>query len=91
MKRKCLRKKCDVQFEPNKPKQLFCSAKCRVYHSREKVVEVVESAPKPKPKVKKQKEAPKQVADKKEENKSGEDYVKALLAEIELSKQLKSE
>ena len=36
MKRKCLRKSCEVQFEPNKPKQLFCSAKCRVYHSRDK-------------------------------------------------------
>lgn len=33
--KKCLRKKCQKEFEPNKPKQVFCSAKCRVYFSRE--------------------------------------------------------
>lgn len=33
--KKCLRKKCQQEFEPNKPKQVFCSAKCRVYYSRE--------------------------------------------------------
>lgn len=35
MKRKCLRNSCQIEFEPNKPKQVFCSAKCRVYYSRE--------------------------------------------------------
>jgi hypothetical protein len=34
--KKCLREKCPNEFEPNKPKQVFCSAKCRVYYSREK-------------------------------------------------------
>lgn len=33
--KKCLRQKCQKEFEPNKPKQVFCSAKCRVYFSRE--------------------------------------------------------
>ncbi len=33
--KKCLRKKCQKDFEPNKPKQVFCSDKCRVYNSRE--------------------------------------------------------
>ena len=33
--KKCLREKCTVYFEPNKPKQVFCSDKCRVYYSRE--------------------------------------------------------
>jgi len=42
MERKCLRKSCEVLFEPNKPKQLFCSAKCRVYHSRDKKKEIPE-------------------------------------------------
>jgi hypothetical protein len=31
----CLRKKCQREFEPKKPKQVFCSPKCRVYHRRE--------------------------------------------------------
>ncbi len=34
--KKCLRLKCQKEFEPNKPKQVFCSDKCRVYFSREK-------------------------------------------------------
>lgn len=33
--KKCTRQKCQKEFEPNKPKQKFCSDKCRVYHSRE--------------------------------------------------------
>lgn len=36
--KKCLRQKCQKDFEPNKPKQVFCSAKCRVYYSREEKV-----------------------------------------------------
>ncbi|MEO7584888.1 MAG: hypothetical protein ABIS74_17970 [Ferruginibacter sp.] len=36
--KKCLRVKCQKEFEPNKPKQVFCSAKCRVYFSREQKV-----------------------------------------------------
>ncbi len=39
--KKCLRLKCQKEFEPNKPKQVFCSAKCRVYFSRENKVPVV--------------------------------------------------
>lgn len=38
--KKCLRKKCQKEFEPNKPKQVFCSAKCRVYFSREEKEQV---------------------------------------------------
>ena len=34
MSKECLF--CYVTFEPNKPKQKFCSAKCRVYFSRKK-------------------------------------------------------
>lgn len=34
-KRICQRKKCSIPFTPNKPKQKFCSDKCRVYNSRE--------------------------------------------------------
>jgi len=44
MERKCLRKSCSVLFEPNKPKQLFCSAKCRVYHARDKTKAIAEMA-----------------------------------------------
>lgn len=33
--RKCLYSKCDVDFEPKKPKQKFCCAIHRVYYSRE--------------------------------------------------------
>lgn len=32
--KECLRLECKEQFEPNKPKQVFCSAKCRVYYNR---------------------------------------------------------
>lgn len=39
--KKCLRQKCQKDFEPNKPKQVFCSAKCRVYFSREEKVQSV--------------------------------------------------
>lgn len=38
--KKCLRQKCQKEFEPNKPKQIFCSAKCRVYFSRENKTEL---------------------------------------------------
>ena len=31
----CLYSKCQKEFEPLKPKAKFCSAKCRVYYSRE--------------------------------------------------------
>jgi hypothetical protein len=31
----CFRGNCKKEFEPNKPKQVFCSDKCRVYASRE--------------------------------------------------------
>jgi hypothetical protein len=31
----CLRQKCQKEFEPTKPKQKFCSAKCKTYYSRE--------------------------------------------------------
>lgn len=33
--KRCLRKSCGKEFDPNKPKQKFCSDKCRVYYSRE--------------------------------------------------------
>jgi len=39
--KKCLRQKCQKEFEPNKPKQVFCSAKCRVYFSREEKIDKV--------------------------------------------------
>lgn len=38
--KKCKRIKCSKEFEPNKPKQVFCSDKCRVYFSRENKVAV---------------------------------------------------
>jgi len=37
----CLRKKCQKEFEPNKPKQVFCSDKCRVYWNREKKASLI--------------------------------------------------
>jgi len=46
--KKCLRQKCQKEFEPNKPKQVFCSAKCRVYFSREKESPKEEKPPTPK-------------------------------------------
>lgn len=55
--KKCLRKKCQKDFEPNKPKQVFCSAKCRVYFSREEKTPIqtpaVNSEKKSKPAIKK--------------------------------------
>ncbi len=33
--KQCIRKKCQKEFEPTKPKQKFCSDKCRTYYSRE--------------------------------------------------------
>lgn len=44
--KKCLRQKCQKEFEPNKPKQVFCSAKCRVYNSRESNINTSVSLPK---------------------------------------------
>jgi hypothetical protein len=46
--KKCLREKCPNEFEPNKPKQVFCSAKCRVYYSRENPKTKVVGLPLPK-------------------------------------------
>lgn len=43
----CKRKKCGKPFKPNKPKQQFCSDKCRVYFSREQVKEAVTGNTKP--------------------------------------------
>jgi predicted nucleic acid-binding Zn ribbon protein len=34
--KKCLYSKCGKEFEPNKPKQKFCSDKCRVYWNRQR-------------------------------------------------------
>jgi hypothetical protein len=34
-KRKCLFKKCGVEFTPSKNKQVYCSTKCRTYAYRE--------------------------------------------------------
>lgn len=34
----CARKKCGKEFEPNKPKQIFCSANCRVYSKRDELL-----------------------------------------------------
>jgi hypothetical protein len=33
--KKCLYSKCEKEFEPNKPKQVFCCAVHRVYWNRE--------------------------------------------------------
>ena len=33
--KKCLRQKCGKEFEPKKPKQMFCCDACRVYSKRE--------------------------------------------------------
>lgn len=45
----CLRQKCQKEFEPTKPKQKFCSAKCKTYYSREekKEKELKFAAPNP--------------------------------------------
>jgi len=34
--KKCLRQKCGKEFEPAKPKQKYCTDKCRTYAYREK-------------------------------------------------------
>jgi len=39
--KQCLRKKCGKDFEPTKPKQMYCSNKCRTYAFREKQKDVV--------------------------------------------------
>lgn len=41
--KQCERKKCQKDFEPKKPKQRFCSDKCRVYHRREEGIKKVET------------------------------------------------
>lgn len=46
----CKRKKCSKQFKPNKPKQVFCSDKCRVYFTREQPVDAVKENDKSKKK-----------------------------------------
>ena len=38
-KRKCLRQKCGIEFIPIKPKQKYCSTKCRTYAHRESKIE----------------------------------------------------
>lgn len=38
----CLREGCSNEFEPNKPKQKFCSDKCRVYYGRQKAKKISE-------------------------------------------------
>jgi len=38
-KRRCLRQKCGVEFTPTKPKQKYCSTKCRTYAHRESKIE----------------------------------------------------
>lgn len=35
MIKKCARKKCQKEFEPNKPFQIYCSTNCRVYATRD--------------------------------------------------------
>lgn len=37
--KKCLREKCDIEFKPTKPKQQYCSNRCRTYAYREKRVQ----------------------------------------------------
>lgn len=52
-KRKCLRQKCGVEFNPTKPKQKYCSTKCRTYAYRESLKneeEKIENPKKEKPK-----------------------------------------
>lgn len=52
-KRKCLRQKCGIEFIPTKPKQKYCSTKCRTYAHREslkKEEEKIEEPKKEKPK-----------------------------------------
>jgi len=40
-KRKCFRKKCGIEFTPTKPKQKYCSTKCRTYAYRESLIKDV--------------------------------------------------
>ena|SRR6185312_40477 len=57
--KKCLRQKCQKEFEPNKPKQVFCSAKCRVYFSRELKKQIEENnLPKNKKKILEERNTP---------------------------------
>ena len=47
-KRKCLRQKCGVEFTPTKPKQKYCSTKCRTYAHRESLKNEEEKVEEPK-------------------------------------------
>jgi hypothetical protein len=44
--KKCLRQKCGKEFEPSKPKQVYCSTKCRTYAFRE-IIQQERKKPKP--------------------------------------------
>lgn len=54
-KRTCLRQKCGVEFTPTKPKQKYCSTKCRTYAYRESLKDEEEKVEEPKREVKKDK------------------------------------
>lgn len=47
-KRTCLRQKCGVEFTPTKPKQKYCSTKCRTYAHRESMKDEEEKVEEPK-------------------------------------------
>ena len=47
-KRTCLRQKCGVEFTPTRPKQKYCSTKCRTYAHRESLKDEEEKVEEPK-------------------------------------------